>query len=145
TRTGAGITSREILFGLTSNQLYGVNLRILDPRRPTGPITSEDKEEMLFPYRATIDYNPKEFASHVLEVAGIKTIVSTPSSLESTSIVAAYGLDLFVVRRAPSKTFDLLSDDFGYVTLIVTLVSLVVGIQVAKHYAERKRVSDQWK
>ncbi|KAJ3024406.1 UNVERIFIED_CONTAM: hypothetical protein HDU68_008195 [Siphonaria sp. JEL0065] len=145
TRTGAGITSREILFGLSSNQLYGVNLRILDPRRPVGVLTSEDKEEMLFPYAPVIQFNPKELASHVLEVAGIKTIVSSPSTLESTSIVVAYGLDLFLARRAPSKTFDLLSEDFGYVSLIATLVSLVVGIQVAKYYAERKRVYDQWK
>ncbi|KAI9339677.1 hypothetical protein BDR26DRAFT_381388 [Obelidium mucronatum] len=145
TRTGAGITSREILFGLSSQQLYGVNLRILDPRRPYGAPTAEDKEEMLFPYRAVVDFNPKELASHVLEVAGIKTIVSTASTLESTSIVVAYGLDLFLTRRAPSKTFDLLSEDFGYFSLIMTLVCLVVGIQVAKYYAERKRVYDQWK
>ncbi|KAJ3231433.1 DUF1620 super [Chytriomyces hyalinus] len=145
TRTGAGIASREILFGLASSQLYGVNKRLLDPRRPIGAGTAEDREEGLFPYRPVLDFNPFEVASHVLEVAGISKIVSAPTLLESTSIVAAYGLDLFVVRRAPSKTFDVLSEDFGYMWLIGTLAALLVGIQVAKHYAERKRVRDQWK
>ncbi|KAI8841050.1 hypothetical protein BJ741DRAFT_530006 [Chytriomyces cf. hyalinus JEL632] len=134
TRTGAGIASREILFGLASSQLYGVNKRLLDPRRPIGAGTAEDREEGLFPYRPVLDFNPFEVASHVLEVAGISKIVSAPTLLESTSIVAAYGLDLFVVRRAPSKTFDVLSEDFGYMWLIGTLAALLVGIQVAKHY-----------
>ncbi|KAJ3379172.1 hypothetical protein HDU84_006986 [Entophlyctis sp. JEL0112] len=110
-----------------------------------GTPSAEDKEEQLFPYRPALDFNPKDVASHVLEVAGIQKIISTPSSLESTSIVVAYGLDLFVVRRSPSGTFDMLSEDFGYVMLVCTLVFLVVGIQVAKFYAERKRVADQWK
>ncbi|KAJ3091235.1 hypothetical protein HK100_007225, partial [Physocladia obscura] len=145
TVTGAGIASREILFGLSTNQLYGVNKRMLDPRRVYGTPTAEDKEEQLFPYRPVLDFNPKEVASHVIEVVGIKKVISTPSSLESTSIVAAYGLDLFVARRSPSKTFDLLSEDFGYVSLILTLITLVIGIQIAKYYAEKKRVADQWK
>ncbi|KAJ3067945.1 DUF1620 super [Podochytrium sp. JEL0797] len=145
TRTGAGIASREILFGLSSQQLYGVNKRMFDPRRPYGAPTSDDKEEQLFPYHPVVNFNPTDMASHVLEVAGITTIVSTSTNLESTSIVAAYGLDLFVTRRAPSKTFDLLSEDFGYVSLVVTLVALGAGIWVAKYYAENKRVYDQWK
>ena len=89
TSTGAGITTREVLckntfklmflfsslisgffqkVGLASSQLLGVNRRILDPRRPIGSLTSDDKEEMLIPYRPLIDYNPRDVASYSLEV-----------------------------------------------------------------------------
>ena len=63
TQTKAGITTREILFGLSSGQLYGINKRLLDPRRPTGKPTSDDKEEGLIPYTPSLDFNPKASAS----------------------------------------------------------------------------------
>ncbi|KAI8612170.1 hypothetical protein BC830DRAFT_1067969 [Chytriomyces sp. MP71] len=134
TRTGAGIASREILVGLSSNQVYGINKRLLDPRRPLGAPSADDREEQLFPYAPVLHFNPYDVASHELPVLGVTRIQSTGTLLESTSIVAAYGLDLFVARRAPSRTFDVLSEDFGYGWLILTMVSLVVGIQVAKYY-----------
>lgn len=144
TSTGAGITTREVLFGLASSQLLGVNRRILDPRRPIGSLTSDDKEEMLIPYRPLIDYNPRDVASYSLEIMGIEKIVSSPSSLESTSLVLAYGIDIFFVRRSPSKSFDVLSEDFNYSALILTMLALAASIQVAKHFAQRKRLNDQW-
>lgn len=74
TRTQAGITTREILcnlgdkdthiiVGLVSGQLYGLNKRFLDPRRPMGKLSSDDKEEGLIMYRPSLDYNPKFAAS----------------------------------------------------------------------------------
>ncbi|RKO82803.1 hypothetical protein BDK51DRAFT_28737, partial [Blyttiomyces helicus] len=123
TTTGAGITSREVLFGLTSGHLYGINRRLLDPRRPIGPPSADDKEEGLIPYRPILDFNP---------VPGITRILSTPTSLESTSLVVAYGLDVFFVRRAPSKAFDVLSEDFNHVALVATIAVLIVAIYVSR-------------
>ena len=38
--------------------------------------------------------------------------------MESTALMFAYGLDLFYTRLSPSKTFDLLPDDFPYALLV---------------------------
>ncbi|KAI8843619.1 hypothetical protein BC829DRAFT_492004 [Chytridium lagenaria] len=144
TDTKAGITTKELLLGLETNQLYGINKRFLDVRRPVGSLTADDREETLVAYRPVLDYNPRDVVSYNLDVAGIKTIVASPSEIESTSLVAAYGLDLFVARRSPSKVFDVLSEDFNYASLILTIIVLLIGIQVAKYFAARKRLFDQW-
>ncbi|KAJ3103890.1 hypothetical protein HDU96_009126 [Phlyctochytrium bullatum] len=140
TDTRAGITT----LGLQTNQVYGINKRFLDVRRPLGQPSSDDREEGLIPYRPVLDYNPREVMSYNLDIAGVEKIVSSPSEIESTSLVAAYGLDLFFTRRAPSKVFDVLSEDFNYLSLILTIVALVIGIQVAKYFSTRKRLFDQW-
>ncbi|KAJ3216967.1 hypothetical protein HDU67_008696 [Dinochytrium kinnereticum] len=134
TDTREGITTRELLVGLKTNQVYGINKRFLDTRRPLGNPTSDDKEEQLVAYRPVLDYNPREVISYHLDIAGVEKIVSSPSEIESTSLVAAYGLDLFFSRRAPSKVFDVLSEDFNYFSLILTVIALLIGIQVAKYF-----------
>jgi hypothetical protein len=52
--------------------------------------------------------------------------------LESTTIVFAYGLDLFSSRTMPSGTFDILSDSFNKAQLLLTMAALTVGILVTK-------------
>ncbi|KXS09605.1 DUF1620-domain-containing protein [Gonapodya prolifera JEL478] len=133
TQTHAGITTREVLFGLPSGQIVGVNKKQLDPRRPIGNPSADDKEEGLLPYNPLIALNPKDVANYYLKVLGIEHIVSSPAFLESTSLVLGYGLDLFYTRRNPSKTFDVLSEDFNRVALLGTIAALVVGIAVGRH------------
>ncbi|TPX33872.1 hypothetical protein SmJEL517_g03357 [Synchytrium microbalum] len=144
TRTPAGISTRDVIFGTTSNQLLAVNKRVLDPRRPIS-LSADDKDEGLVQYTAYIQHNPKEVLSYHLEVAGVSQIVSAPSILESTSIVVAYGLDMFCLRRAPSKTFDLLSQDFNRVNLVVTMIGLAVAIFVARYFVARRNLNAAWK
>ncbi|KAJ3038483.1 hypothetical protein HDV00_000580 [Rhizophlyctis rosea] len=145
TTTGAGITTKEVLFGLDAGYLYGVNKRWLDPRRPTGKPTNDDKEEGLFPYKAGLDFNPKEVASYNIPTKNIAKIISHPTNLESTSLVLAYGLDIFFTRRTPSKQFDVLNEDFLYLGLVGTVVVLLAGIWVAGQLATRKKLKDLWK
>ncbi|KAJ3126373.1 hypothetical protein HK098_007571 [Nowakowskiella sp. JEL0407] len=144
TSTRHGITVREVLFGLGSS-ILGVPKRILDPRRPTVALTADDKEEMLVPYKAAIEYNEKDVATYYLEIIGTEKIISSPAILESTSLVLSYGVDLFFTRRMPSKTFDLLNDDFNYASLIGTMIILVVGIFVVRHFVIQKKLNDSWK
>ncbi|CAJ0753240.1 15632_t:CDS:10 [Entrophospora sp. SA101] len=123
TTTKNGIAIREFLFALDTDQILGLSKRILDPRRPLHALTSEDKEEMLIPYDPAIPDNKKFILSYYLSVAGVKRIITSPALLESTSLVLAYGLDLWFTREAPSKTFDVLSEDF---TVIITLKSTLM-------------------
>ncbi|KAF9350854.1 hypothetical protein BGX34_000956, partial [Mortierella sp. NVP85] len=125
TTTKAGISSKDILFGLSRQSVVAINKRFLDPRRPTGSPTAMEKEEMLIPYSAITD-DPRLFLSYDLEVAGVRKIATAPTLLESTTVVVAYGQDIFVTQHAPSKTFDILNEDFSKSQLMLTIVVLVV-------------------
>ncbi|CAG8433616.1 1193_t:CDS:10 [Ambispora gerdemannii] len=105
--------------------------RFLDPRRPLGPLTNEDKEEMLIPYEPALPDSKQLISSYNLTV-------------KSTSLVLAYGLDIFFTRVAPSKTFDVLNEDFSKSTLLVTIFGLVLGIIITRPMVRRKNVNARW-
>ncbi|CAG8465850.1 4436_t:CDS:10 [Ambispora leptoticha] len=144
TTTKHGIATREFLFALESDQLYGLLKRFLDPRRPLGPLTNEDKEEMLIPYEPVLPDSKQLYLSYNLTIAGIQHIITNPSLLESTSLVLAYGLDIFFTRVAPSKTFDVLSEDFSKSTLLTTIFGLILGIVITRPMVRRKNVNARW-
>lgn len=79
-----------------------------------------------------------------IQVAHTKRIVTSPALLESTSLVFAYGLDLFCTRVAPSGTFDVLSETFNKVQLVLTVSGLVVAILVAVPMVKKKRLRERW-
>ncbi|KAH9639182.1 hypothetical protein HF086_014046 [Spodoptera exigua] len=70
---------------------------------------------------------------------------TAPAGLESTSLVLATGLDLFYTRVAPSKTFDLLKDDFDYYLITIVLAALIVATYSTKYFASRKMLKLAWK
>ncbi|RIA80203.1 hypothetical protein C1645_12520 [Glomus cerebriforme] len=144
TITKHGIATREFLFALDTDQVFGVSKRFLDPRRPQRVLTNEDKEEMLIPYDPAIPDNKKWVLSYHLPVAGIRQIITSPALLESTTLVLAYGLDLWFTREAPSKTFDVLSEDFSKGTLLATIFGLILGILITKPMVRRKKVNARW-
>ncbi|CAG8580961.1 4772_t:CDS:10 [Paraglomus occultum] len=144
TTTKNGITTREFLFATKTDQVYGIAKRVLDARRPTRTLTAEDKEEMLIPYDPAIPDNRKSMLSYYLTVAGIRHITTSPALLESTSLVLAYGLDIWFTREAPSKTFDVLSEDFSKETLVTTIVALLIGIAVTRPIVNRRKINARW-
>ena len=130
TTTKQGITPRSILAYVPSlAALVAVPIAVLSPRRPVGrEPTMAEKEEGLFKYMAVIDINPTWILSHKRELLGIRGIISTPSDMESTSLVFSYGdLDVFGTRVAPIGTFDMLGKGFNKVQLILTVVALAIG------------------
>ncbi|KAH7857904.1 hypothetical protein Vadar_017779 [Vaccinium darrowii] len=74
-----------------------------------------------------------------------RTIVTLPAKLESTTLIFAYGVDLFFTRMAPSKTYDSLTEDFSYALLLLAIVALLVAIVATWVLSERKELQDQWK
>ncbi|KJH51246.1 hypothetical protein DICVIV_02611 [Dictyocaulus viviparus] len=75
--------------------------------------------------------------------------VTTPhnfsaSGLESTSLMLAYGIDLFFTRLHPSGTFDILKDDFDHVLISVVLSGLIAGCIVSKKLARSNALSAAW-
>lgn len=143
TTTKAGISAKDILFGLSRHSIMAINQRYLDPRRPTGAPTAMEKEEMLIPYSPIPD-DARLYLSYNLEVANVKKIVTSPTLLESTTVVVAFGQDVFVTRHAPSKTFDILNEDFSKSQLMLTIVALVVVLFVTKPMVVNKQLKELW-
>lgn len=131
-QTRQGITTRELLCTLAeSNAIVGIPRNILDARRPVGrDPTPQEAEEGLFRYHPVIEFDPKIILTHKREVIGIKDVIATPALLESTSLVFAYGIDIFGTRVSPSAAFDILGKGFNKLSLVVTVVALGAGVAI---------------
>lgn len=57
----------------------------------------------------------------------------------------AYFTDIFYTRVAPSKTFDLLKDDFDYYLIVIVLAALLLASYITKQLASRKALKQAWK
>jgi hypothetical protein len=101
-------------------------------------------EEMLIPY-APIPDERRLFLTYDLYVAGIQSIITSPSLLESTSLVFAYGLDTFYTQSSPSRQFDVLSKDFSKIQLLLTMAGLAMAIIISGPMVHRKRINALWK
>ena len=133
TSTLQGITTRSLLCVLADNNaIASISRAVLDPRRPVGrDATAAEMEEGLFKYSPVLDFEPKWILTHKRELMSLSEIVTSPSLLESTSLVFAFGdVDLFLTRVSPIGAFDLLGKGFSKVQLVLTVVALAVGTSV---------------
>lgn len=132
TQTRQGITSRALLAVLPeSNAVVGIPRQVVDPRRPVGrDPTKDEMTEGLMRYLPVLDFDPKWYLNHQREIYGVDTLTTSPAVLESTSLVFAYGLDVFSTRISPSFSFDLLGKDFNKVQMLATVAALAVATVV---------------
>jgi hypothetical protein len=132
TQTRQGITMRQLLCTLpASNAIIGIPRTFLDPRRPVDRDPSAtEAEEGLFRYHPFLEFDPKWYVTHAREVIGIDTILSSPTLLESTSLIFAFGGDVFGTRVSPSQAFDILGKGFSKLQLLATVLALGVGVAV---------------
>ncbi|KAL8805000.1 MAG: hypothetical protein Q9182_002202 [Xanthomendoza sp. 2 TL-2023] len=125
-----GITPRSLLCVVPSlNSVIAIPRGFIDPRRPVGrDASAAEMEEGLFRHNAVLDFDPKWVLNHMREVLGIQRVMTSPSLLESTSLVFAFGtLDMFGTRIAPIGGFDILGKGFNKMQLIGTVAALAVG------------------
>lgn len=78
-------------------------------------------------------------------VRHLRNIRIEPSGLESTSLVFAYGLDLFYTQVSPGKKFDVLAEGFDFVLLSLALIAMGVGCKLAANAAGKKVLAQKWK
>jgi Protein of unknown function (DUF1620). len=140
TTTHQGITKPFLVMILENNQVYLLDTSLLSPRRKL----EDSHDEGLFDdpslpvYKPSLGFSSFNVASYNLELEGLKKVELTDTWLESTSIVVAFGLDLFLVRVMPEKSFDLLGEDFSKAAIVLTIVGLVVlNIIVQKWFASK--------
>ncbi|KAL7057175.1 hypothetical protein AAHC03_019459 [Spirometra sp. Aus1] len=143
TLTERGITAKSLLFGLETGNLLELPKSLLDPRR-TLEVTPELQEEGLEPYSPELPLSTYAVISYNKTLERIRQIRTAPSGLESTSLVFAHGLDIFFTRVAPSKTYDLLRDDFDHWFIAMITAGMLVGSFVASRLAARKELNKAW-
>ncbi|KAH7392351.1 hypothetical protein DE146DRAFT_618040 [Phaeosphaeria sp. MPI-PUGE-AT-0046c] len=146
TQTKQGITSRELLVTVpSSNSIIGIPRQVIDPRRPIGrDPTSQEKEEGLVRYNPSLQWDPKWHLTHRYEVIGVKDVITSESGIESTSLVFAYGLDIFGTRVAPSFAFDILGKGFNKISMLITVAALFVGVIFVAPLVRRKQINSLW-
>lgn len=130
TSTLQSITPRSLICILPAmNGILSIPRNIIDPRRPVGrDATPAELEEGLFRHNHMLDFEPKWVITHQRDVMGLTNIITSPSLLESTSLVFAYGeLDVFGTRVAPIGGFDMLGKGFSRFQLMATVVGLAIG------------------
>ena len=130
TSTLQGITPRSLLCVVPSiAALVAIPRAMFDPRRPVGrDPTPAEAEEGLFRHLGILEFEPKWVINHVRDILGIASIITSPSLLESTSLLFAFGeVDLFGTRVAPIGGFDILGRGFSKLQLVGTVVALAVG------------------
>ncbi|KAM3959763.1 ER membrane protein complex subunit 1 [Aphomia sociella] len=127
TVTERSLADRHVLLALSTGAVVSVPRALLPPPAPELPLPAD----------AALSYNRS--------VARARGLHAAPAGIESTCLVLATGLDLFYTRVAPSKTFDLLKDDFDYYLITVVLAGLVVATYSTKYFASRKMLKMAWK
>ncbi|KAL9895126.1 ER membrane protein complex subunit 1 isoform 1-T1 [Glossina fuscipes fuscipes] len=144
TITERGITNKDVLIGTSKGSILELPWYLLDPRRPIASKTS-GREEGAVPYVPELPILTDNIINYNQTISRLRYIHTAPSGLESTCLVVAAGLDMFVTRIAPSKTFDLLKEDFDYFLISIVLIALVSSSFIAKHFASRKILKQAWK
>ncbi|XP_012144585.1 ER membrane protein complex subunit 1 isoform X2 [Megachile rotundata] len=142
TITEKGITSKHIIVALANGGILELPWMMVDPRRPINP---EVREEGVIPYMPEIPIHMDTIINYNQSVFRVSGIHTSPSGLESTCLVFVHGLDLFYTRVAPSKTFDVLKEDFDYYLIVIVLVALVISSYVTKKLASQKAQKQAWK
>ncbi|KAJ0177967.1 hypothetical protein K1T71_006840 [Dendrolimus kikuchii] len=144
TDTERSLTDKHVLLALSTGAIVEMPWLYLEPRRPVTP-SPEQREEGLVPYAPELPLPSEAVINYNRTLHRINSIYTAPSGLESTSLVLATGLDLFYTRVAPSKTFDLLKDDFDYYLITVVLAALILASYSTKYFASRKMLKLAWK
>ena len=145
TTTKAGISSKQFLFATSNDQVVSIDRRMLDPRRPNGELKESEKMEGLIRYTPLLPIMPMNTPTHVYEVSSVESISSASANVESQSLGIAYGgPDVFFTRLAPSKSFDLLPDDFNRGLLSVVLVGLIVLLIVLQRMNKQRLIRLVW-
>lgn len=142
TLTERGITNKFLLVGMSSGSVVEIPWMLVQPRFAEvacGP------EESCIPYMPEIPMPSEAIINYNQTLGRIKRIDVAPAKLESTSHVLVHGLDLFYTRVAPSKTFDVLKEDFDHRLIVLVLSGLVLASYVTKYLASKKALRQAWK
>jgi len=157
TATRKGITPRSVIMALTTDHLYRISKDILNPRRQhmlngvadkSRAIPQQfapTKEEPVPPYAPVMPLRPTDVLTYYNPIGQVAGIASSPTSLESTSLVFSYGLDLFFTPVQTAKAYDVLAPNFNYTLLFCSIIVVVAALLVTYFLSQWRTLADRWK
>lgn len=95
------------------------------------------QEIPLLPYWCNFN---KPFCFNLSQFTSLTEITAIPTNFESTSLVFAYGHDLFFTKVAPDNPYDILDDDFNYIALILSVLIATAAALALRFYAKKTRI-----
>lgn len=145
TRTTLGVTTHALVVATSRFDVVMIPRNLLDPRRPLGKPTPADLEEGLVPYKPAIANEPSwSLTGGEFPVLDVDEVSTSPSNLESSSLVLATGLDWVYTVASPSGQFDRLQTTFNKMQLLLTILGLAVGIAVTNPLVRMRRLQARW-
>ena len=145
TSTRSGVSVRKLLLAGIDGKIHSIDRKLLEPRRPLGPLKDIEKKEGLLQYHELIQTIPYQTLSYNQTVYSVQSIISAPTDLESQSLVLAIGgADIFFARTSPSRGFDLLPDNFNKVLLSIVVLALVGIMLVMQKLVSTKIRKQGW-
>jgi ER membrane protein complex subunit 1, C-terminal len=145
TSTRSGISGRRLLLAGIDGQIHGVDRKMLEPRRPLGPLKDTEKKEGLSQYHELIQTVSYLSLTYDQTVESVRSIITAPTDLESQSLVLVFGgPDIFFARTSPSRGFDLLPDSFNKVLLSIVVIAMVGVLLVMQKMASKKIRKQGW-
>lgn len=143
--TREGISTRKLVLALLNGQITTVDRKVLDPRRPVGQVKDSEKKEGLMQYNELIPIIPYLSLSYNQTVESVSSIITSPTDLESQSLVLAFGgSDIFFARTSPSRGFDLLPDSFNRVLLSLVVAAMLIALVVVRGMVAKKVQKQGW-
>lgn len=124
------LTRRNLFIITRENKLYTINRDFVNTRRPRKEKDAKGffSNEKLPEFSPLLPFNPSFYLSYDLPLANLNSMVFSPADMESSLFVFCFGVDNFLIRTAPDKTFDMITSDFNYFLLLLILLVGTVGI-----------------
>ena len=145
TSTREGISARKLVLAGTDGRIVAVDRKMIEPRRPVGQLKDYEKKEKLVQYTELVPVISYMALSYDKTVEGVSQIVTSPTHLESQTLLFAFGgPDIFFARTSPSRGFDLLPDTFNRSMLAVTVIGLLAVLVVLQNMAAKKTRNLGW-
>ncbi|KAA0165499.1 hypothetical protein FNF31_01844 [Cafeteria roenbergensis] len=144
TTTRHGVSSRALLVGTSGGGVLSLSSHLINPRRPVGEPSANDKAEGLMPFDPLLPMAHTMLLTHARVLPRVARLDSAPTHMESASIVVASGLDVVVTRATPAASFDALESNFSYLVVIGLLVAGTVAVVVAKAVLSDSQTKQAW-
>ncbi|KAI9220664.1 hypothetical protein BC828DRAFT_382962 [Blastocladiella britannica] len=144
TKTRNGVTVRDLVYA-TSRSVGTIPRRVLDALRSEFGAKDAAAEAGIMPYNHVLPagLDDRNLITYNLEVI-TNRITTAATALESTSVICAYGFDVFWTRVSPSGAFDQLADSFAKGTLLSICLGLFGAVFLGQELVRRKNLKAAW-
>lgn len=146
TLSRSGISTRRLLLGTKDGQIHGIDRKVLEPRRPVGPLKDTEKKEGLFQYNELIPSIPYNIITYnITSIDNINHIISSTTDLESQTLIMSYGYDhIYITRISPSRSFDLLPESFNKLLILLVVIILCIIQYIINRMSTKKLLGFSW-